>query len=179
MDDDVRGRPDLRCEVPHEGGAAAWREFAAEFSAAGETDIPGSGGSMRADFGEWVRRLRASAEGRDLPAGRVPATTYWMMRGERIVGCGNLRHRLTPALEALGGHVGFAVRPSERRRGHAKALLRFLLARAHELGVGDVVLTCDRDNAASAAVIRACGGVLAPTAGSPGDEAVLRFVVPR
>lgn len=175
MEASSRDACELRFVPPDAGGREAWADFAAEFAAAGEPDIPGSGGSMRGDFDAWLRKVRTASEGRDLPAGRVPATTYWAMAGDRIVACGNVRHRLTAELAVLGGHIGFAVRPSERRRGHAKALLRFLILRARALGVGDVVLTCDRDNVASASVLRACGGVATPV---PGSEAFLRFVVP-
>ena len=176
MEVSPRDARELRFVAPDASGRAAWADFAAEFAAAGEPDIPGSGGSMRGGFDAWLRKVRASAEGRDLPADRVPATTYWAMAGDRIVACGNLRHRLTAELEVMGGHIGFSVRPSERCRGHAKALLRFLLRRARELGVGDVVMTCDQGNVASASVLRACGGVPSPV---PGSEAFLRFVVPR
>ncbi len=59
-----------------------------------------------------------------------------------------------------GGHIGYSVRPSARRQGHATAALRQSLGVARDaIGLDRVLVTCRDDNAASRAVIEACGGV--------------------
>ena len=57
------------------------------------------------------------------------------------------------------GHIGYSVRPSARRQGHATAALRRSLKVARErLGLERVLVTCAEDNPASRTVIEACGG---------------------
>lgn len=51
------------------------------------------------------------------------------------------------------------MRPSARRRGFARELLRRTLARAREMGLPEVWLTCAKGNVASARTILSNGGV--------------------
>lgn len=90
----------------------------------------------------------------------MPCTTLWYVDGQTYVGRLAIRHRLTPRLLEAGGHIGFDVRPSARRRGHATAMLRSALPVALELGIDSALLTCDIDNVASRRVIEANGGEL-------------------
>jgi len=72
-----------------------------------------------------------------------------------------LRHQLTPALEHEGGHIGYDIRPSARRRGFGTLILALTLERARILGLARALLTCDTDNTASARIIERNGGALA------------------
>lgn len=119
------------------------------------------------DFGLWpdgepwlayLDRLDREHRGEGLPPGRVPMTFLYAEVGGRVVGRTSIRHRLTDALLAEGGHVGYAVLPGERRRGHATAILRASLDVARTLGIGPVLVTCAEDNVGSLAVITRCGG---------------------
>jgi predicted acetyltransferase len=58
-----------------------------------------------------------------------------------------------------GGHIGYVVRPSVRRQGHATAMLAAALPVAASLGIDPVLVTCDHDNLGSRRVIEANGGV--------------------
>ncbi|WP_043264324.1 GNAT family N-acetyltransferase [Streptomyces sp. CT34] len=92
--------------------------------------------------------------------GTVPMTTLWWVDGDTFLGRLTVRHRLTASLHEYGGHIGYAVRPTGRRRGHATAMLRAALPYAHrELGIDPVLVTCDDTNTASRRVIEECGGV--------------------
>jgi predicted acetyltransferase len=53
----------------------------------------------------------------------VPCTTLWWVDGPAHLGRIAIRHRLTPWLREVAGHIGYDVRPSARRRGHATAML--------------------------------------------------------
>lgn len=113
--------------------------------------------------GTWEEVLAAvahEAAGIDLPRDRVPADFLLAEVDGVVVGRASVRHRLTPFLLDVGGHVGYAVGRRFRRRGYATEILRLSVARLRELGVEEVLVTCDDDNAGSAAVIEACGGVL-------------------
>lgn len=111
------------------------------------------------DFPAYLRRI---ADGRleDQPEGRVPGTEYWLEDAGSIVACIRLRYRLTPELEQEGGHIGYDVRPTMRRRGYGTQLLRLALPVLRDLGISRVRITCDDDNVGSAKVIERNGGVL-------------------
>jgi len=94
------------------------------------------------------------------PGGWVTGTYLWMVDDEDVVGRISLRHTLTPWLLEVGGHIGYAVRPSARRRGHASTALGLMLRVAEERGIDPVLVTCDDDNVGSRRVIEANGGVL-------------------
>ena len=68
--------------------------------------------------------------------------------------------QLTPALHELGGHIGYVVRPSARRKGYATQMLTESLPFAAQLGIDPALVTCDVDNHASRKVIEAAGGEL-------------------
>lgn len=115
-------------------------------------------------WGEQLDTFERQARGIDLPADRVPAdflvAEVAEPDGAQLVGRISIRHHLTPLLLAIGGHVGYAVRPAFRRRGHATAMLALSVRRLTELGMGEVLVTCDEDNVGSMRVIERCGGVL-------------------
>lgn len=101
-----------------------------------------------------------SAEAGTPDGSKVPNTHFWIAEGEELVGYLHLRHRLNDFLLEEGGHIGYSVRPSRRREGHATRALALGVRRAAEVGVDRVLVTCDDDNAASRRTIERCGGVL-------------------
>jgi predicted acetyltransferase len=123
------------------------------------------------DYVGWVRdQARPNAP---RPAGMVASTTLWWVEGTEYLGRLAIRHWLTPSLRDYGGHIGYDVRPSARRQGHATAMLAAALPVARGLGIDPVLVTCDHDNVASRKVIEANGGVLADRRGVK-----LRYWVP-
>lgn len=87
-------------------------------------------------------------------------TQLWAIADGSFVGRIGIHHCLDDALRVEGGHVGYDTVPSFRRRGVATAMLRGALPFARALGLDEILLTCDDDNAASIRVIEANGGVL-------------------
>jgi predicted acetyltransferase len=83
----------------------------------------------------------------------VPATTLWWVEGDEFPGRLGIRHRLTAALESAGGHIGYDVRPTARRRGHGTAVLRAALPHVHRLGIDPALIMCDDTNTASRRII--------------------------
>ena len=94
------------------------------------------------------------------PAHFVPATTLWMVDGGEFLGRISVRHELTKFLLEVGGHIGYSVRPGARGRGHATRALRMVLPICADLGIEEVLVTCDDDNEASRRTIERNGGVL-------------------
>ena len=89
-----------------------------------------------------------------------------------------MRHRLTPWLRTLGGHVGYHTHPEHRMKGVATYALRAALQILRQMGAEAALITCSESNTASAAVIEKCGGVRAQDAVVAGFEARRRDVVP-
>jgi predicted acetyltransferase len=143
--------------------AALRDDFAAfleEFTMAGEP-VHGNGPMRVAGFDAALLTCAEQAEGRNLPEGNVPASAFWLVRDRQtIVGTSSLRHRLNAFLEYEGGHIGYSVRPSERRKGYGTRILSLTMQAARQVGLTRVLVTCDSDNAASAAVIRRNNGIL-------------------
>ena len=110
-------------------------------------------------FGDFLEKLRRRAEGKHLPEGYVPHTTYWLVEGTIFVGVVDIRHRLTPHLLEIGGHTGYAIRPSKRGKGYGNKILELALSKAKELGITKVRVTCNEDNVASAKIIEKSGGI--------------------
>ena len=128
-----------------------------------------------ADFEGFIRLCSDEAAGRNLATGRVPQSTFWLIRDEqRILACSRLRHTLNAFLEELGGHIGYDVRPSERRRGYGTLLLRLTLDKARDLGLKRVLVTADSPNVASWRIIEKNGGVLCGEAVSQHTGELLR-----
>ncbi len=103
---------------------------------------------------------RLAEEDAPRPAGYVADTVRWWVDGAEWLGRLSIRHRLTRQLLDVGGHIGYVVRPSARRRGHASAMLTAALPVARRLGIDQVLVTCDHDNVASRRVIEKAGGEL-------------------
>jgi predicted acetyltransferase len=72
----------------------------------------------------------------------------------------NIRHRLNDYLLRQGGHIGYSIRPTERKKGLGALQLSLGLQKCRELGMTRVLVTCDKSNPGSAGVIRSNGGVL-------------------
>ena len=113
------------------------------------------------DFETYFRKVQDDSQSIDLPDGYVPMTTFWMVRADRVIlGESRVRHYLTPMLEVEGGHIGYAIRPSERRKGYGTLILAQTLERARHLNLQRVFITCDTANVASARIIEKSGGIL-------------------
>ncbi|KQZ66450.1 GNAT family N-acetyltransferase [Nocardioides sp. Root151] len=112
-------------------------------------------------FAAFVDQLAAEEVDRSrLPERWVLTSTRWYVDGETYLGRIALRQELNDFLADIGGHIGYDVRPSARRRGHATAMLRGMLPLAHGFGIDPALVTCDDDNVGSIRAIEASGGAL-------------------
>lgn len=110
------------------------------------------------DFDRYLSQLERAKE----ESGRVPDSVFFCLDLDRdiFVGAVNIRHYLNEDLLQCGGHIGDGIRPSERRKGYATAMIRLALEECRKLGIPKVLMTCDRDNVGSAKSIMNNGGVL-------------------
>jgi predicted acetyltransferase len=113
------------------------------------------------DFEAYLARVDRFRDATRIPVGWVPGSEFWLDddAGE-IVACVRLRFWLTPLLEVEGGHIGYDVRPSARRRGFGTAALALALPEARRRGLERVRLTVDSDNLPAIKIIERNGGVL-------------------
>lgn len=107
-------------------------------------------------YQDWLEATQA----REMGLLRIPAIQFLAFRGDYPIGFLSLRLRLTDALLQKGGHIGYSVRPSERGRGYAKAMLEQGICAAISKNIHRILVTCHQENHASRAVIVANGGVL-------------------
>jgi predicted acetyltransferase len=139
----------------------SYRALIAEFVANGDALVPFTLAFENADFDAFMSKLGDCAVGVGVPEGFVAHSTFWLVRdGKEVVGVSNIRHALTPALLREGGSIGYGIRPAVRRQGLGPAILRLSLLRAAALGLTRVLVTCGKQNVASAGVIVRNGGVL-------------------
>ncbi len=135
--------------------AAEFRAMAQEWKESGEDRFK----DAFDDFAAYVQALDKQKESQGLAPDRVASSTFWLLTDDRrIVGTGRLRHWLVPHLEKEGGHIGYDVRLSERRQGYGTILLALTLAKAKDLGLREVIVTCDSDNVGSVRIIEKNNG---------------------
>ena len=114
-------------------------------------------------FRAWLARCDEIRRGVGLEDWMVRQTVYWLYADGEPVGIGKLRHRLNDALREVGGHIGYAIRPSMRGRGYGKRLLAELLRAAGALGIERALVTISVRNEPSIRVAAGCGGELVRT----------------
>lgn len=124
-----------------------------------------------------LEELDRQARGVGLPEGRVPATMFYAFVDGAIVGRLHVRHRLTPALETYGGHLGYAVAPAARGRGYATEMVRQALPFLRSLGLDEALATCGDTNVASIRVLEHLGARLVDTV-ERHDGLGRRYLVP-
>jgi len=138
--------------IPAPEHKSAAMEFRREWGAG---HIDGSRGLHNYEvYEDWLCSLSKTTPG------QVPSTTYFGVCDNKIVGIIDIRHYLSESLLLRGGHIGYGVRPSERRKGYAAKMLALALGECKHLGITDALLTCGKENTASARTIERNGGVL-------------------
>jgi predicted acetyltransferase len=111
------------------------------------------------DFPDYVAKVNDWPKGLNLPTGWVPNSFLVGVVNGKIIGRLSLRHQLNDFLRSHGGHIGYGVVPSERKRGYASEMLRQALPLCVGLGIEQVLMTCEIDNIASRKGIEKNGGV--------------------
>ena len=122
----------------------------------------GSGGLHRylLNYSGWLKKLKLDGV-RPVSEQTVPALTYFLVResDNKIVGMANIRLALNQSLLSLAGHIGYSIRPTERRKGYNKINLYLALKVCQEHNIKEVILDCKEGNIGSEKTIQALGGI--------------------
>ena len=112
------------------------------------------------DFSALVSRCEEVERGENLN-GFAANTTWWLYdeKQDKLIGACNLRHWLNDSDGQLWGHVGYGIRPSERRKGYASLALLTMAKEAKALGIDELLLGAYSSNIASWKVMERCGAV--------------------
>jgi len=136
-------------------------DFMKDWEKAGEPIVPYAARLLDMDYKEWIEHTYRFENEDTYPKEFVPAHTYFLVsEDKKIIGAINIRHRLNDYLFNFGGHIGYGIRPSERKKGYAALMLSLALPIAKSLGIDKALITCDKDNIGSAKTIISNGGFL-------------------
>lgn len=166
--------------APHERYAASFIEALREGFHRG-SQKPAAGDHVRAieaDFAAYLAAITDQTGDVTLPTGlsvpKVPFSLHWLIAGDTFIGEASFRHELNDWLRQEGGHVGYGIRPRWRGRGYGKLILALTIEEARRRGLGELLVTCDETNLASARIIEANGGVLGAVGAVPGRPVPVR-----
>ena len=114
------------------------------------------------NYEEWVEKEENGTNYLSIGSEQIPANTFFVYRldDNKLIGIVNIRSELNDHLLLKGGHIGYSVRPSERRKGYATEILRIDLRELMKIGITKALITCDKDNIGSAKTIQNNNGIL-------------------
>lgn len=113
------------------------------------------------NYSTWLQKLDEDIK-RKPTEEKVPSETFFLIRknDNKIVGMINIRLELNENLKKIGGHIGYSIRPEERKKGYNKINLYLGLKECQKHGIKDVLMDCDKDNIGSSKTIQALNGIL-------------------
>lgn len=123
------------------------KEYRQEFLACGSS-LDGCGALRRLDNPEdWLKEIEKYTKPETVPEGRVQATQLLYVRKENncLLGMIQVRHTLNEYLENYAGHIGYSIRPTERRKGYATGMLKACLPFCRNIELEKVMIAC-KDN---------------------------------
>ncbi len=149
-----------------------------EWEDSGEKIVPMASARAEISFDDFLKRMRERETDEIRERGLVPATLYFLVdEKNKICGALDIRHELNEYLEKFGGHIGYGIAPSERKKGYGKIQLKLGLEKAKKIGLKKVLITCDDNNIGSAKTIEACGGIYNDTLADAEANRIKRYFV--
>lgn len=115
---------------------------------------------MNLDEADIIQSMKDSRDESKLPKEYVPSYDYFIVEDDKFLGVMHIRIRLTPSLLNFGGHIGYGINPKYWKKGYGTKALELALIKARELGMGDILITCDDDNIGSYKIIEKNSGIL-------------------
>lgn len=147
------------------------------------SDMNGTGSMDRClddlSYEEWIIEQEKRGEYKYATSiNRCPSKTFFVVResDNRIVGMINIRYQISKELlESGASHIGYGIRPTERRKGYAKIALYLGIIEEQKMGEDNILLDCTLENIGSNKTILALGGVLDKTEIDPNDNEMTNY----
>ncbi len=138
-----------------------WKNIINEFKLSNEKIIPYALKLDCEDYDVFLQKTFDFHNNINVPHYLVPASTYFLINDNlnKIVGAVNIRHRLNDVLLKSGGHIGYGVSPTERKKGYATKMLELALLKCKDIGIEKALVTCNKENIGSAKTIIKNGGI--------------------
>lgn len=150
-------------------------DYITEWEATEEKIVPNAAKRDSMSFKELLTKWKEYESERMYEKGLVPSSIYFLMdEDKKIYGAIDIRHELNDYLLRYGGHIGYGIRPSQRRKGYASQMLTLALPISKKLGINKALITCDKNNTGSAKTIINNGGILENEVIN-GDEITQRY----
>lgn len=130
-------------------------------------------------YEEWLLELERRKDIEYLNRiNRCQSKTFFVVResDNKIVGMINVRYHISEdKLKTWASHIGYGIRPTERRKGYAKIALYLGLLEEQKLGEDRILLLCDVDNIGSNKTILSLGGELEQTKLDAYDDTMTNY----
>lgn len=152
----------LKLVFPNEEYEQEWKDVIQEIEAAEEKIVPYALKGDASVYEDYLENARRYSTGNGIPKDRVPSGVFFLVKDDekRILGAIDIRYELNDYLLQYGGHIGYGIRPTERRKGYASEMLKLALDICREKGLKKVLITCDKNNLGSAKTMLNNGAVL-------------------
>ena len=137
-------------------------DYIKEFKENGEVIHGGAKMEHNASIADWISSVENNRSEETVENNLMPASNFILVKEDenKMLGVVDIRHRLNDFLLKRGGHIGYSIKKSERKKGYGFEILRLALLECKKLGIERVLVTCDKDNIASAKIIQKNGGIL-------------------
>lgn len=124
---------------------------------------------------DWLKHIEDLSKIETVPENLVLSTQFIYVResDSRIIGMIDIRHYFNDFLEKYAGNIGYAVRPTERRKGYAKKMLHDCLPYCRKIGLSRILISCADTNEASRKTILSNGGKYESTVFEPKSSVYL------
>ena len=140
----------------------AVKAYRAEFLANGDSMDGCSNLRRFENMEDWFTWIK-NAENKDTcPKHWVPDTQFLSIRPSdgKLIGMLDIRHEFNEAIFNLFGSIGYSIRSSERRKGYATLQLALAKEICKSMGMEKILISCHKNNIASAKTILKNGGIL-------------------
>lgn len=167
----------LKLVKPSKTHEQAWKAVVSEFNDNNERITPFALAMNCIDYDTYLELTEKYETNNGIPLEYVPAKTFFLMEdgNDMILGAVNIRLYLNAGLLQTGGHIGYGVAPSQRRKGYASKMLELTLEHCKSIGLRKVLVTCDKSNTGSMRTIIKNDGVLEDEFIEENQNVVLRF----
>ncbi len=176
---------DLKLVKPELKHREIWEKAITEFKVAGETPVPSAMTDGNGDFDSFLAETDKSekmpfCEWNEKGGFMMSPQNTWFLTDaneSKLIGAISCRRLLTDKLRERGGHIGYGIVPSERRRGYAIKMLGMCLEECKKIGLAAVVITCAADNIPSKKTIIHNNGVLYGTGTDKDGEEYEKYYI--